>query len=291
MRRLTWTMGHSLAKLSLLPAIRDLKTPMLISSPQNPRVKQAIKLRERRERERTGLMLVEGHEELSLALASGAKPRTVFFCRDLPGFKDLADLKSLERQGEELVEVTGPVFEKMAYREGPDGWLAVMPSLNGSLNLLSLTPRPLLLVAEAIEKPGNLGAMLRSADSAGVEGVIVCDPTTDVSNPNVVRSSKGTLFSVPVALATSAEALDWLRQHKISIVAATPQAETIYTQADLRGPTAVVVGTEKEGLTSLWLEAADMAVRIPMCGRVNSLNVATAATLMMYEAVRQRNDK
>ena len=176
----------------------------------------------------------------------------------------------------------------MAYREGPDGWLAVMPILSRPLNSLSLPPTPLLLVAESVEKPGNLGAMLRSADAAGVDGVIVCDPTTDVNNPNVVRSSKGTLFSVPVAEAASAEALDWLRLHKILIVAATPQAKIIYTQADLHGPVAIVVGTEKEGLTPTWLKAADVAVSIPMRGRVNSLNVATAATLMMYEAVRQR---
>jgi RNA methyltransferase, TrmH family len=262
---------------------------MLITSLQNPRVKQVVKLRERRERERERCLLVEGQAELALALASGAQPQTVYLCPELSAqAPDPALLARLQQAGVEVVEVTRPVFEKMAYREGPDGWLAVVPSRPRRLDDLTLSARPLLLVAEAVEKPGNLGALLRSADAAGVEGVIVCDPTTDVNNPNVVRSSKGTLFSVPVVEATSVETLAWLRRHQIAVVAATPQATVVYTQADWRGPAAVVVGTEKEGLSPLWLEAADVAVRIPMLGRVNSLNVATAATLLIYEAVRQR---
>ncbi len=261
---------------------------MLISSLQNPRLKQIIRLRERRERVRERLMLVEGHEELALALESGARPQAVFVCPELMAPAARGLLEQLQGAGVEVVEATRPVFEKMAYREGPDGWLAVLPSLGRALDALRLSPRPLLLVAEAVEKPGNLGAMLRSADAAGVDGVIVCDPATDISNPNVVRSSKGTLFSVPVAEAASAETLAWLRGHGVQVVAATPQAPVLYTEADLRGPVAVAVGTEKEGLTAAWLAAADMAVRIPMRGRVNSLNVATAAALLLYEAVRQR---
>jgi RNA methyltransferase, TrmH family len=262
---------------------------MLISSLQNPHVKQVVKLRERRERERERLMLVEGAEELALALTSGARPRVVYVCPEL--FGPARPSLSLDRVAglSEVVEVTRPVFEKMAYRDGPDGWLAVLPSLSRRLADLAPGPVPLLLVAEAVEKPGNLGAMLRSADAAGVDAVIVCDPTTDVNNPNVVRSSKGTLFCVPVAEAATAETLAWLRARHIAVVAATPQAPLNYTQADLRGPVAVVVGTEKEGLTPAWLQAADVSVRIPMLGRVNSLNVATAATLLLYEAVRQRS--
>jgi RNA methyltransferase, TrmH family len=252
-------------------------------------VKQVVKLRERRERERERCLLVEGQAELALALASGAQPQTVYLCAELsPSAPDPALLAGLQRAGVELVEVSRPVFEKMAYREGPDGWLAVLPGLQRRLEDLTLSARPLLVVAEAVEKPGNLGALLRSADAAGVEGVIVCDPTTDLGNPNVVRSSKGTLFSVPVVEASSAETLAWLRQHQIAVMAATPQARAVYTDVDWRGPVAVAVGTEKEGLSPRWLEAADVAVRIPMLGRVNSLNVATAATLLIYEAVRQR---
>ena len=262
---------------------------MLITSLQNPRVKQVVKLRERRERQREGRWLVEGQAELALALASGVCPETVYLCAELSAEAPDRELPERLRQaGVEVIEVTRPVFEKMAYREGPDGWLAVVPSLERRLDDLALSAAPLLLVAEAVEKPGNLGALLRSADAAGVEGVILCDPTTDVGNPNVIRSSKGTLFSVPVVEAPSAEALAWLRQRKIMVAAATPQAQMVYTQADWRGPVAVVVGTEKEGLSPMWLGAADVAVRIPMRGRVNSLNVATAATLLIYEAVRQR---
>jgi len=264
---------------------------MLISSLQNPQVKQVVRLRDRRERDRERLMLVEGAEELALALESGARPQMVYVCPELfaPGPPPLT-VERVAALGP-VVEVTRPVFEKIAYRDGPDGWLAVFPSLGRRLEDLAPGPLPLLLVAEAVEKPGNLGAMLRSADAAGVDGVIVCDPATDLNNPNVVRSSKGTLFSVPVVEAGTAETLAWLRSRQIAVVAATPQAPLDYTQADLHGAVAVVVGTEKEGLTSAWMAAADVAVRIPMRGRVNSLNVATAAALLLYEAARQRSDR
>jgi TrmH family RNA methyltransferase len=153
---------------------------------------------------------------------------------------------------------------------------------------LTLGPNPLLVVAEAVEKPGNLGALLRTCDAAGVTAVIVCDPTTDLNNPNVVRSSRGTLFTVPVVEAASAETIAYLKAHGIAIVAATPAASRAHIAADLRGPVAIAVGTEDAGLSDAWLSQADLAVRIPMRGRVNSLNVATAAALLIYEAVRQR---
>lgn len=266
----------------------------MLTSLHNPKVKYAIKLRERRERERSGLMLVEGCAELALALAGGAKPQTVFCCPELvvagsPAATALLD--QLRAAQVELVEVAQPVFEKMAYRENPDGWLAVLPHRRRALADLSLGSAPLLLVVEAVEKPGNLGAMLRSAEAAGVSALIVCDPTTDVSNPNVVRSSKGTLFSLPVAEASTPETLDWLHARHIAIVAATPQADQLYTQANLRGPVAIAVGAEANGLSQAWLNQADVRVRIPMAGRVNSLNVAAAATLLIYEAVRQRGGR
>jgi TrmH family RNA methyltransferase len=176
----------------------------------------------------------------------------------------------------------------MAYRENPDGWLGVFPIPQRALAHWQLPPNPLLIVAEAVEKPGNLGAILRSADAAGADGLILCDPTTDAHNPNVVRASKGTLFTVPVVETQSTAALDWVQAHAIKIVAATPHASITYTDADLRGPLAIAVGTEKEGLSPLWLERAHLAVRIPLLGKVNSLNVATATALLVYEAVRQR---
>ena len=264
---------------------------MAITSQQNPRIKHVVRLRERRQRDRDGLMLVEGREELSLALASGARPQALFYCPAFFGAGDQPALLTRAREaGADLVEVSAPVFEKLAYREHPDGWLAVVPTPRRRLADLSLGPTPLLVAAEAVEKPGNLGAILRTADAAGVEGLIVCNPATDVGNPNVVRSSKGTFFTVPVVEAESAEALAWLRERGIALVATTPQAGLIYTQADLRGPVAIAVGTEDEGLSRAWLAQADVAVRIPMAGRVNSLNVATAAALLLYEAVRQRRE-
>jgi TrmH family RNA methyltransferase len=263
---------------------------MIITSLQNPNVKQTIRLRERREREREGLMLVEGFAELSLALESGARPQTVFYCPALFGGNAEELLARARATGAELIEVSPPVFEKIAYRENPDGWLALVStqSVRRHLNDLTLGENALLVVAEAVEKPGNLGAILRSADAAGVHGVILCDPTTDLSNPNVVRSSRGTLFTVPVAEAQVDEARRWLHERRITLIATSPQADLIYTQADLRGPVAIAVGTEKAGLSPTWLDHADVAVRIPMRGRVNSLNVATATTLLLYEAVRQR---
>ena len=261
----------------------------LITSVQNPRIKHLVSLRDRRQREQDRRMLVEGYEELSLALDCGAQPIELYYAPAL--VRDPAQREALARAqhaGAELVEVNERVFEKIAYRDGPDGWLGVFPLLRRGLADLTLSANPLILVAEAVEKPGNLGAMLRTADAAGVDALISCDPNTDLGNPNVVRSSKGALFNVPVAEAGSDETVAWLRRNRIAIVAATPSAQIDYTEADLRSPIAVAVGAEKPGLTKRWLDQADVRVRIPMFGRVNSLNVATSAALLIYEAVKQR---
>ena len=258
-----------------------------ITSLQNERVKAVVRLRERRHRDRAGQMLVEGRDELRLALAAGARPLALFICPEMAG-EEGGDLARVRAAAGEEVEVSRPVFEKMAYRENADGWLAVLPAVRRGLADLDPGARALLVVAEAVEKPGNLGALLRSADAAGATGVIVCDPATDVNNPNTVRASRGALFALPPVEASTAEASAWLGARGIRIVAATPQAEVNYTAADLRGPVALAVGAEDVGLSEAWLEGADVAVRIPMQGRVNSLNVATAAALLLYEAVRQR---
>jgi TrmH family RNA methyltransferase len=180
-------------------------------------------------------------------------------------------------------------FAKAAYRERPDGLLAVAPQWRRELKDLPGGDRaPFLLVVEAIEKPGNLGTILRSADAAGCDGVIVCDPVTDLFNPNVVRASTGVLFSVPCVVAESAAVLPWLRERRIRVVATTPAATLAYTDADLRGPLAVVMGSEQYGLSAFWLQAADAAVRIPMAGQADSLNVAMATLITLFEAVRQR---
>lgn len=263
---------------------------MLITSTKNERVKQVVALRERRERVRTGLTRVEGYEEVSLALASGALPRTLYFCPEL--IRDHAQLLLLDQvrdTGAEVIEVSLPVFAKMAYREGPDGWLATFPSPERQLIDVRLGDPPFVVVAEAIEKPGNLGAMLRTADAAGVDALVSSDPLTDWGNPNVVRASKGALFTMQVAQATNDDTVRWLRDHRMQIVVATPSATARYTEVDLRVPVAIVVGTEKHGVSAHWFNAADIAVQIPMVGKVNSLNVATATALLIYEVVRQRS--
>ncbi|MEZ0396209.1 MAG: RNA methyltransferase [Anaerolineales bacterium] len=254
-----------------------------ITSLQNTRVKTIVKLRDdRRARQREGVTLVEGCYEIELALAGGLRPREVFFCEELAAGKRVAGLDL------EPVTVSRPVFEKMSHREGPDGWLAVFPVPRRTLDRLPLSPAPLLVLAESVEKPGNLGAILRTADAAGVDALLVCDPRVDLYNPNVVRASRGTLFTVPAVETASAEALTWLRQRGVRLLAATPQAETLHFEADWRGPVCLAVGAEDEGLTNFWLENADLRVKIPMAGKVNSLNVSVSAAIILYEAVRQR---
>ena len=253
-----------------------------ISSLQNPRVKHVVRLREdRRQRQRDGLMLVEGFDELSLAFSAGLRAQTIFTAPDLV-------TRSLENVQAELLTVSTPVFEKMSYRENPDGWLGVFPIPHRSLEGLTLSNPALVMVAESVEKPGNLGAILRTADAAGVDALLLCDPAVDAWNPNVVRASRGALFSVPLVQAESAAALKWIRAHDLQLLAATPAAEVRYTDVDMTGPTAVAVGAEDAGLTDFWMSAADVRVLIPMSGSVNSLNVSVSAALILYEAVRQR---
>lgn len=263
---------------------------MIITSLQNPKVKAVVALRDRRERDRSGLMRVEGYEEISLALASGARLRTLFFCPQLFAAPDHLDLiDEIERSGADVYETSAEAFAKMAYREGPDGWLAVFDVLETTLTNIRLSSVPFLIVAEALEKPGNLGAILRTADAVGVDAVIAAAPITDWGNPNIVRASKGAVFSVPVTTASADDTLRWLRERGITIVAATPVATELYTDVDLRGPVAIAVGAEKYGLSEAFLQAADVHVRIPMFGRVNSLNVSIATALLAYEVLRQRN--
>ncbi|HET7762016.1 MAG TPA: TrmH family RNA methyltransferase, partial [Phycicoccus sp.] len=191
--------------------------------------------------------------------------------------------------GSSTIRCSRAAFEKVAYREGPDGFLAVVPVAGAALDDLVLPPDPLVLVCEGLEKPGNLGAVLRTADAAGVAAVVAADPATDWGNPNVVRASKGTVFSVPVASGSTEEVLQCLADNGIRLVATTPDTDLLHTDADYRGAVAVAVGTEKHGLTPTALAAAATRVRIPMAGRVNSLNAATAAAVVVYEAVRQRS--
>ena len=261
-----------------------------ISSLQNPRIKQLVKLRDRRPRDEAGVFLVEGYREIRRALEKKVALREVYFAPGcFLGVNEPALLAQAEAAGAQLFELTKAAFEKVAYRERPDGLLAVAPQWKRALNDLALAKSPLLLVVEAIEKPGNLGTILRSADAAGCDAVIVCDPVTDIFNPNVVRASTGVLISVPLVVEESARVLGWLREKKIRTVATTPAAEKIYSTADLRGPLAIVMGSEQYGLSEFWLKSCDLPVRIPMAGQADSLNVAMATIITLFEAVRQRS--
>ncbi len=262
-----------------------------ITSPANPRIKQLVALRRRRAREQAGVTLVEGYAEIDLALAAGVRPQTLYYCPDLAHDDPLGVAARVTELGGEIVRVSRPVFAKIAYRESPDGWLAVVPTVETGLDRLQLGGQPLLLICEGVEKPGNLGAILRTADAAGLTAVIATDPVTDWGNANLVRASKGAVFSVPVAAAPSGQVLPWLAASGLTLVAATPDGAELLDDADLTGPVAIAVGSETNGLSAPWKEQADVTVRIPMFGRADSLNVAAAAAIVVYEAVRQRTTR
>jgi TrmH family RNA methyltransferase len=256
-----------------------------ITSLQNPKIKYIVKLREdKRQRQRDGVMLVEGYDELTLALSSGLKPQSLLTAPELVS-------RSIEISSAEITTVSRAVFEKISYRDNPDGWLGIFPIPKTSLDDLKMSASPLVIVAESVEKPGNLGAILRTADAAHVEALLVCDPRVDLWNPNVVRASRGAVFTVTTVEVDSSTALAWLKSRKMRVLAATPSAEVLYTDIDLNQPIAIAVGTEDEGLTDFWMQSADIKVKIPMMGKVNSLNVSIATALITYEAVRQRSVK
>lgn len=264
----------------------------LLTSLQNERIKHAVRLRERSEREDTGLFLIEGYRELLRAVDAKRKIETLFICPELfLGENEGALIDRILSSKATVYCCSEPVFRKLSYRDRPDGLLAIAPQLHLSLNDLTskLGKNPFLVVAEAIEKPGNLGTILRSSDACGVNGLIVCDRCTDVHNPNVVRASVGTLFTVPVVEAEGKATLTYLKEKGIAIIAATPSAEVEFTKIDLTGPVAIAVGTEQLGLSKQWLSQATTCVRIPMLGVADSLNVAMATTLLLYEVLRQRS--
>jgi TrmH family RNA methyltransferase len=260
-----------------------------ITSLQNPRVKQLVKLRDRRPRDEAGVFLVEGYREIRRALEKNVTLQELYVSPAwFLGENEPQLIAEAERAGAQVFELSKEAFAKVAYRERPDGLLAVAPQWKRSLADLELPAAPFLLVVEAIEKPGNLGTILRSADAAGCDAVIVCDPVTDIFNPNVVRASTGVLFSVPLVVSATEEVFAWLKTKNVRAVATTPAAEKVYTDVDLRGPLAIVMGSEQYGLSEFWLQNCDMPVRIPMAGQADSLNVAMATIITLFEAVRQR---
>ncbi|MGB5952119.1 MAG: RNA methyltransferase [Ornithinimicrobium sp.] len=268
----------------------ETAAPLVITSPANPRLKSLSSLRRRRTREEQGVTLVEGYEEVQLALQAGASPRALYYCpllmADPPAQQQVID--DAAAVGAEIFELGQAAFAKAAYREGPDGFLAVVDTISRRCSDLVVPADALILLCEGVEKPGNLGAMLRTADAAGVDAVLAADPVTDWGNPNVVRSSKGTVFSVAVASDSVADTVQWLARGGIPLVAATPDTDVLHTDISYAGPVAIAVGAEKHGLTEQVLAAAGQRVRIPMVGQANSLNVSTSAAIILYEAVRQR---
>ena len=264
-------------------------TGQAIESPSNPHIKAAARLRDRRERERTGLTIVDGARELLRALDAGVTVETAFVCDALVRSDDArAAVVAVTGRATKVFRTSAAAFEKVAFGDRAEGVVAVVRVPATALSDLELPPDPLVVVLEGIEKPGNLGAVLRSADGAGVDALVAADPRTDLFNPNTIRASLGTAFTVPLASASTADTLSFLRAGGMRIVAARVDADTVYTDADLGGPLAIVLGAEADGLSAAWSRPDVSPVRLPMLGVGDSLNVSVAAAILLYEARRQR---
>jgi TrmH family RNA methyltransferase len=254
---------------------------MLITSATNPRIKNLLLLQEKsKARREQGLFVVEGQRELEHCINAGYKVHTVFYCPEvapvIPGLTG------------NLIEVPEQLYRKIAYRESTEGIIAEVEAKHIGLEDLALPENPLIVVLEAVEKPGNLGAVLRSADAARADAVIVCDPLTDLYNPNLIRASIGAIFTVPTVAASSEETIAFLKARGVRILTAQLQDSSLYYDVDMKCGTAIVMGTESTGLTNVWRRAADAHIRIPMLGRLDSLNVSVSASILLFEAVRQR---
>jgi TrmH family RNA methyltransferase len=268
-------------------------TPTL-GSIHNPRVRAALDLRQPRERRRRGLMLIDGAREIGRAVGSGVEVVEAFVAQELvevAGPEAAEAAAAVRAAGAAIVPVTGELLGRMAFGDRADGVLVVAHIPEASLEVLgvSIPAEPLLLVLESVEKPGNLGAVLRTADGAGVDGVIVADPRTDPWNPNVIRASLGTVFAIPLAVTDAVSARVWLAERGVRIVAAVVDAPSLYTDTDLGGAVAIALGSEAGGLTDAWRDDAVTPVRIPMLGIADSLNVSVTAAILTYEARRQRD--
>ena len=260
----------------------------MISSPNNPKIKQLRLLMEKsRLRRETGLFVIEGVRELEIALKGGYKIKELFLCPDImPDQEKEAWLREQSSMAEEL---DSGLYGKLAYRGTTEGVLAVMHGKDIKPAEVHLRDPALVIVLESVEKPGNLGAILRTADASGTGAVLICDPLTDLYNPNTIRASLGCIFSVPTLACSSEEAYQWLSRQGIQVVAATCQATTWYHECDYRKPTALVMGSESDGLSLFWREKANHQIKIPMKGIIDSLNVSSATAILCFEALRQRN--
>lgn len=262
-----------------------------ITSAQNQRIKNFAHLHKTRERKAQNVFIVEGEKEYCRAIEYNYQFVAIFVCFDVISEQHFRAISVKVNANAEVFPVSKEVFEKIAYREGSGGVIALARPKSHALSDLKLPEKPLLLVLEAVEKPGNLGALLRTADAAGIDAVVVCDPQTDIYNPNVVRSSIGCLFSVPLAVCNSQEAISWMKQKGISIYCTYLKAAVPYTEVDFSRASAIVMGTEADGITDLWVESADQNIIIPMQGSADSMNVSTAAAVVVFEACRQRGFK
>ncbi len=265
----------------------------MITSPQNPKIKAAARLRDARGRKKQGRFVVDGVREIGRALGAGIRFAEAFICEEIGTEGQRAEVARLVRElrGAEITRVSVAVFEKLAFGDRTEGIVAVAETPSWGLKRLERTvlgETPLIGVIERIEKPGNVGAVLRSADGAGLRGLIVADPRSDLFNPNTIRASLGTLFTVPVATASTTEAIQWLRNRNISIFAAWVDGSISYETADYRGASAIVLGNEAEGLSPAWAAEGMQRVRLPMHGTADSLNISAAAAVLFYEARRQR---
>ena len=260
----------------------------IITSAQNRKIKTLLALQEKsRTRRENGLFVVEGRREIGHCIRAGFRIRTLFVCMDILGKHDLDCI--LGDMQPPVIEVPAALYDKIAYRGGTEGIIAEVEWKETGLEDIILPANPLVMVLESVEKPGNLGAVLRSADAAGADAVIICDPLTDIYNPNLIRASIGAVFTRQVVAASSEDALRWLRKNNIRILTAQLQDSEWYYDEDMRGGTAIVMGTEATGLTDFWRDAADSHIRIPMLGELDSLNVSVSAAILLYEAVRQRH--
>ena len=254
----------------------------VITSTKNPRIKNLLALQQKSaERRRAGLFVVEGRRELEHCLEAGYEVVELYVCPELLP----ADVRFPDA---DILVVSPAVYERIAYRGTTEGVVAVVRTRRLTLSDLQLSANPLIIVLESVEKPGNLGAILRSADAAGADAVVVCDPLTDLYNPNLIRASIGAIFTVPTVACSSAECIGYLKERDIQILTAQLQDSHPYYDTDMRRPTAIVMGTESTGLTDQWRQAATAHIRIPMLGRLDSLNVSVSSAILLYEAVRQR---
>jgi RNA methyltransferase, TrmH family len=261
---------------------------VLITSTQNPKIKSLLLLEKPRERKKQSVFVVEGKKEVMYAVEAGYQIQNIFFCEEIISVQTLLELKLSDRL---LIPVSREVFDKIAVRETTGGMIAIAEQKAHRLEDIKLSKNPLLLVLESVEKPGNLGAILRTADAAGVDAVVICDPQTDFYNPNVIRSSVGCVFTKQIASATSEETIQWLKKNDVNIFCTYLQASKPYYETDFKAPSAIIMGTEATGLSDSWVNNATSNIIIPMQGVIDSMNVSTAAAVVIFEALRQRGFK